>query len=124
MKTKLFTLTFVMCVVALAATVIGYAVCTTVVVTEDDITRQPENTPPTDNWVLYTRNAGTGIFRTGPGTPPSGVGSLETVTPTGADKVYLFNYDHIGTRLADIDNLGYATYRAANPADNDLQHSG
>ena len=37
-----------------------------VVVTEEDIARQPENTPPTRNWVLYTRLAGNGAFRTGP----------------------------------------------------------
>jgi hypothetical protein len=95
--------------------------CVKDVITESDITRQAENTPPTDNWVLYTRNAGNGAFRTGPGTPPSGVGSFETVTPTGADKVTLFNFDHVGTQLSDIDKLGYATYRAANPADNNAQ---
>src|SRR5687767_2725662 len=82
-----------------------------VVVTEEDIARQPENTPPTRNWVLYTRLAGNGAFRTGPGMPPSGVGSLELVTPTGADKVTLFNFDHVGTELAEIDAMSYATYR-------------
>ncbi|HWJ30459.1 MAG TPA: hypothetical protein VNS32_28255, partial [Flavisolibacter sp.] len=30
-------------------------------VSEADVVRQPENTPPTKNWVLYTR----------PGTPPT-----------------------------------------------------
>jgi hypothetical protein len=84
-----------------------------VVVTEEDITRQPENTPPTDDWVLYTRLAGNGAFRSGPGTPPLGVGSLELVTPTGADKVTLFNYDHIGTQLDDISAISYSTYRIA-----------
>lgn len=97
------------------------ASCDRVVITEDDIARQAENTPPTRNWVLYTRNAGNGAFEPGPATPPSGVGSLETVTPTGADKVTLFNFDHVGTPLADIDRLSYATYRAANPADVDAQ---
>lgn len=95
--------------------------CDIVVITEDDIVRQAENTPPTNDWVLYTRAAGNGAFRTGPGSPPLGVGSFETVTPTGADKVTLFNFDHVGTPLAEIDRMGYATYRAANPADNDLQ---
>jgi hypothetical protein len=85
----------------------------TVTVTESDIARQAENTTPTKNWVLYERNDGTGAFRSGPATPPLGVGSLELVTPTGADKVYLFNYDHIGTALSDIDAIGYATYRTA-----------
>jgi hypothetical protein len=107
---------------ALAAGTLGYAaVCNRVVITEDDIARQAENTPPTRNWVLYFRNAGNGVFRSGPATPPSGVGSFETTTPTGADKVTLFNFDHIGTPLADIDAMSYATYRAANPADVDVQ---
>lgn len=104
-----------------SAPIAAAADCVKDVITESDITRQAENTPPTDNWVLYTRNAGNGTFRTGPGAPPSGVGSFETVTPTGNDKVTLFNFDHIGTQLDEIDKLGYATYRAANPADNDAQ---
>jgi hypothetical protein len=96
--------------------------CTTDVVSEGDITRQLENTPPTDNWVFYFRTpASLGTFRNGPGTPPAGTGSFETVTPTGGDKGFLFNYDHIGTQLASINQLGYATYRAANPADNNAQ---
>lgn len=82
-----------------------------VVVTEEDIARQPENSPPTRNWVLYTRLAGNGAFRTGPEMAPSGAGSLELVTPTGADKVTLFNFDHVGTELAEIDAMSYATYR-------------
>lgn len=89
------------------------AATTTEVITEDDIVRQPESTPPTNDWVLYTRNGGNGAFRSGPDTPPSGVGSLEFTTPTGADKAYLFNYDHVGTDLASIDAIGYSTYRTA-----------
>ncbi|MBV9773418.1 MAG: hypothetical protein JO040_05685, partial [Gemmatimonadetes bacterium] len=85
----------------------------TTVVTEEDVARQPENTPPTRSWVLYTRNAGNAAFVPGPGTPPLGVGSFQMQTPTGSDKVFLFNYDHLGTRLADVDGLGYATYRFA-----------
>ena len=96
------------------------AVCETVVVTESDIARQAENTPPTRNWVLYTRNAGNGSFRVGPGTPPSGVGSFEFVTPTGADKATLFNFDHIGTKLADINNLSYSTYRTSGASPNQV----
>lgn len=115
---RLFVFAFIAVVGIAAATTMSYAAmatsaadCTTVVITESDITRQAENTPPTDNWVLYTRNAGSGTFNVGPATPPSGVGSLETITPTGADKVQLFNFDHAGTLLADIDRMGYATYR-------------
>jgi hypothetical protein len=101
---------FVM-LLALAMTPMALAATTTQVVTESDITRQPENTPPTDNWVLYTRNAGNGAFVAGPATPPAGAGSLQLTTPTGADKVFLFNYDHVGTRLADINAISYYTYR-------------
>jgi hypothetical protein len=85
-------------------------------VTESDITRQPENTPPTDNWVLYTR-AGTpataGAFVTGPANPPLGAGSLQLQTNTGSEKVFLFNFDHVGKEIGDINAIGYSTYRAA-----------
>ncbi|MEO8434935.1 MAG: hypothetical protein ABI596_08575 [Pyrinomonadaceae bacterium] len=119
--TKLFVLALITVVAALAATAGVSAIstsavpaaCDSVVVIESDVARQPEDTLPTRNWVLYTRNAGNGTFRTGPGTPPAGVGSFETVTPTPADKVQLFNFDHIGTELADIDQMGYATYQSS-----------
>lgn len=117
MKARLFLCTLVLSAVALAANAAGLAAgCDTVTVTGDDVARQAENTPPTRNWVLYTR-AGTpataGQFVTGPGQPPLGVGSLQLQTNTGSDKVQLFNYDHVGTRLADINKLGYATYRTS-----------
>ena len=90
------------------------AASSTEVVTEADVVRQPENTPPTNDWVIYTRTpASTAVFQNGPGTPPAGTGSLTFGTPTGADKVVAFNYDHVGTKLADIDNMGYSTYRSA-----------
>src|SRR5215203_2021323 len=87
--------------------------CDRIVVVGTDITEQAENTPPTDNWVLYKRAAGDGEVRTGPATPPSGIGSYELVTPTAADKATLFNFDHVGTSLASIDKIGYSTYRTA-----------
>lgn len=86
----------------------------TVTVRESDVTRQAENTPPTDNWVSYFRTpASTSSFRTGPGTPPLGTGSLELSTPTSGDKVTVFNYDHIGTALEDVNAIAYSTYRTA-----------
>lgn len=88
----------------------------TVVVSESDITRQPENTPPTRNWVLYFRGAGTGAFVAGPGTPPLGMGSVTFATPTGADKVQLFNYDHVGTPLSQVSSMSYYTYRTTGTA--------
>jgi hypothetical protein len=83
------------------------------VVTETDIARQIEDTPPTRSWVFYTRVASpaTGAFVSGPSTPPLGVGSFEMNTPLATDKGTLFNYDHVGTRLVDITSLGYSTYR-------------
>jgi hypothetical protein len=114
-------LTFVFAVAVAAASVImptGFAAadCDKVVVTGGDIAEQAEDTPPTRNWVLYKRALGDGQVRTGPATPPSGIGSYEIVTPTGADKATLFNFDHVGTALADINKLGYATYRTAGSA--------
>src|SRR5215204_3840366 len=76
--------------------------CDRVVVVGTDITEQAENTPPTDNWVLYKRAAG--------------IGSYELVTPTDADKATLFNFDHNNTKLSDIDKIGYSTYRTAGNA--------
>lgn len=84
------------------------------VVREADVTRQVENTPPLDDWVLYTR-AGTpataGAFVAGPPAPPLGTGSLQLATAAGSEKVFLFNYDHVGTPLADVDEIVYSTYR-------------
>ena len=90
------------------------------VITESDITRLAEGTPPTNNWVLYTRNAGNAAFRVGPGSPPAGIGSIEFSTPTGADKAYLFNYDHVGTALSNINAISYSTYRTSGAAANQV----
>lgn len=86
------------------------------IVSECDVTRQAENTPPTNNWVLYTR-LGTpptsGEFVNGPSTPPLGAGSFQTTTATGSEKVFLFNFDHVGKSIAAIDDISYSTYRTA-----------
>jgi len=89
----------------------------TVVVTESDISRQVENSPPLRNWVFYTRpGAGTGVFRVGPDNPPLGKGSFEVRTPGPLDKVTLFNYDHVGTELASITAMSYFTYKPTGAA--------
>jgi len=85
----------------------------TVAVREADIARQPEDALPTDTWVFYTRNAGTGTFVEGPDTPPLGNGSFQMSTPGSNDKGFLFNFDHVGTTLASIDAISYKTYRSA-----------
>lgn len=95
------------------------AATTTQVVTEVDVTRQAENTPPTDRWVVYTR-AGTpptaAAFREGPNPAPLGTGSLELTTSNGAEKVFAFNYDHVGTELSYVDDISYNTYRSTGSA--------
>jgi hypothetical protein len=95
---------------------VGSAHAATEMVTEADVVRQTEDTPPTNDWVLYTR-AGTpptaGAFVNGPGSPPIGAGSLQLTTNTAAEKVFLFNYDHVGTPLADVDDISYWTYRSS-----------
>lgn len=58
-----------------------------------------------------TRPPGYTDFVEGPNNPPLGIGSLEMGTSSGSDKAQLFNYDHIGTPLADIESITYATYR-------------
>ncbi|MGI8402983.1 MAG: hypothetical protein ACR2NS_15460 [Gemmatimonadaceae bacterium] len=83
-----------------------------IVVTESDVSRQAEDTPPLRSWVFYFRSpTSTGAFVSGPGNPPLGVGSFELGTVLPTDKGTLFNYDHVGTRLADITRLGYSTWR-------------
>ena len=101
----------------MAATDIGPASATSVtgaqIITEAEIVRQAENTAPTASWVLYTRTAASvGQFQVGPGTVPEGVGSLGFATPGSGDKVFLFNYDYVGTRLDALTALSYATYRS------------
>ena len=87
----------------------------TEIVTEADVTRQLEGTPPAGDWVIYTRPATPGVatFQNGPQDPPLGSGSLNLTTVGGSDKVWAFNYEHVGTKLSDVDTISYATYRQA-----------
>ena len=84
------------------------------VITESDISRQPENTAPTNNWVGYTRTGtppSSIAFISGPAPAPLGCGSLLLTTVLGSEKAFLFNYDHVGKSIADIDAIMYSTYR-------------
>jgi len=90
------------------------------VVQEEDTSRQLEGTPPAKNWVIYTRTRPTfvtppsaAVFRTGPGTAPLGVGSLQLTTADGNEKVFVFNFDHEGTKLSDLGDISYSTFRSA-----------
>lgn len=77
---------------------------TTVVVTPNDIgvTWYPAD----------TRAPGTGAFEAGPSTPPFGLGSFQLDTRSdNAAKVQLLTDLYDTTRLADIDGIGYSTYR-------------
>ena len=94
------------------------AASSTVEVVEADVTRQAEGTPPTDDWVVYTRTTTPGVatFVDGPGMPPLGDGSLQLTTAGGSDKVFVFNRDHVGKKLTDVDAISYRTYRTAGSA--------
>jgi len=121
---KKFLISVAIMTVALAATNTNSmaAECFREIVTESDVSRQVEDTPPLRNWVLYTRpGTATGAFVVGPGNPPAGVGSLELETPLLTDKVYLFNYDHVGTPLISISAIGYSTYRDPTSTATDVQ---
>lgn len=105
---------------ALVAAVPGLASAdhTGTVVTDADVTHAVEG-PATDNWMVFTRGAtpaSAGQFVSGPADPPLGTGSLQLSTTDGAEKVYAFNFDHIGTKLADLDAISYSTYRSAGSA--------
>lgn len=101
--------------VVAAPSLVG-AVSSTQVVREGNVAILPEDVPPTNNWVAYTRYAGAISFKAGPASPPLGTGSLELTTPTGDDKISVFNFDHAGTPLRDVSALSYSTYRAAGDA--------
>ena len=64
-----------------------------------------------DWYTSDTRAPGTGTFEEGPATPPLGTGSFELNTPTAGAKVQLFTDRYDGVRLADIDGIGYSTYK-------------
>ena len=103
-----------MAVVALPS--VASAIGGTENVAEVDVTRQAEGTAPKDVWVIYNRAGGQATFRDGPQYPPINNGSLELSTPTATDKVWIFNYEHIGAKLSDINALSYYTYRTQGSA--------
>jgi hypothetical protein len=75
------------------------------------VTVTPADLAGTDWYTADTRAPGTGTFENGPATPPAGAGSFELRTDTSTAKVQLFTDLYAGTALADIDGIGYSTYR-------------
>lgn len=86
------------------------AAADTVVVTGSDVTG--DDVPVGSSWSHGdTRFDGAGTFVAGPSSPPLGTGSYELRTPANPDKVQLMTNRHAGTKLADVDGIGYWTYR-------------
>lgn len=89
---------------ALASTAVAPAVAATVKVTAGDV--------DAGSWFTAdTRPGASWAFEAGPATPPLGSGSLELTTPLGSAKVQMLTDAYVGTRLADVDGIGYSTYR-------------
>lgn len=99
----------------LIALVMAISLCLTpavAVATEPDVTIVVTPANVGVDWLTNdTRYGGYAEFVKGPGTPPLGGGSLEMGTTASQDKAQLFNYDYIGTKLTDIQDITYATYR-------------
>ena len=72
--------------------------------------------PSTPNWgFLEETPTGSGALVSGPGTPPTGVGSAE-LTIDSAGGVLFGTSDYGGTYLRDINTLTYQTYRQSGSA--------
>jgi hypothetical protein len=103
MRTKLLAAAAATALVGLTGASAAHAATTTEVVTPSDL--------GTDWHTADTRAPGTGTFEQGPATPPLGAGSFELRTITNPEKVQLLTDAYDGVELADIDGIGYSTYR-------------
>jgi hypothetical protein len=67
-----------------------------------------------NGWWFYDDGfaGGVGNLVTGPSTPPMGTGSVNLFTP-GTSRFNITTQNHAGTRLDDITNLEYSTYRSS-----------
>lgn len=78
-------------------------------------TERVDETDLGDTWLSGDERApggdGSVAFVDGPETPPLGSGSAQFSTNDGADAPALFTWLHSETRLADVTELDYATYR-------------
>ena len=97
--------------VALMASALMLGGVATANAADTTVTVTPADLAGTDWYTADTRAPGTGTFENGPATPPAGAGSFELRTDTSTAKVQLFTDLYAGTALADIDGIGYSTYR-------------
>jgi len=67
-------------------------------------------------FVSETGATGSGEMVSGPATPPLGSGSARLVTPAAGDGVILAKEGYKGTRLDEITDLAYSTYRTSGGA--------
>lgn len=101
---KKISISVALAVAALTLTAAAPAAAATVKVTASDVNA--------GSWYTAdTRPGASWTFESGPATPPLGSGSLELTTPLGSAKVQLLTDLYDGTALADVDGIGYSTYR-------------
>lgn len=93
---------------------VALASSTTVVVTSNDLEASKVAAQSNGKWFFYNDendqvDNSLGSFVTGPGSPPSGVGSVQ-ISVAGSQRRNLATYRFGGTPLAAITTLAYSTY--------------
>ena len=76
-------------------------------------------TPASADWLFMNDNGGTDWttgFQNGPATPPTGVGSVRVALTSAGAGIVFGTQKYQGTKLADIQALGYSTYTNLAPA--------
>jgi hypothetical protein len=105
-------LTLVAAIAFAAIAVSASAAGSTVVVKRGDVFERPDDgTPVAYNWEARLTGGATDSFNTGPGTAPSGAGSLLLTTTASSDHVQVYNYNQVGTPLSAITGMSYSTYQ-------------
>lgn len=98
-------------VLALMTSALMFGAVATAHAAETTVVVLPTDLAGGDWYTADTRAPGTGTFEEGPGDTPLGTGSFELRTSDSTAKVQLFTDRYDGTRLADVDGIGYSTYR-------------
>jgi hypothetical protein len=106
---KVFSIFVVLALVMAVVPVLSVGAAGTVIVTPADL----------NGWFAYddTYPGGTTNFISGPGAVPAGTGSLQ-FTLTGSARMLMGTIAYAGTRLDQITNLQYSTYRSSVDAGN------